>query len=99
MQAAWLLAFGMGISNVAGRFAAVNKRRIDTTSGTLAGGKAAALTNKAKFGADFYAKIGAIGGRNGRTGGYWYKKYVVGDTESVSRAGKLVGQLPSSVVM
>jgi general stress protein YciG len=40
-------------------------------AGTKAGGKAAASTNKAKYGADFYAKIGAQGGKKGRTGGFF----------------------------
>ena len=40
-------------------------------SGTKDGGKAAAATNKAKYGADFYAKIGAKGGKKGRTGGFY----------------------------
>lgn len=40
-------------------------------AGTKAGGKAAASTNKAKYGADFYAKIGAQGGKKGRTGGFY----------------------------
>ncbi len=40
-------------------------------AGTKAGGKAAASTNKAKYGADFYAKIGAAGGKKGRTGGFF----------------------------
>ena len=39
-------------------------------AGTKAGGMKAAATNKAKFGSDFYAKIGAKGGKNGRTGGF-----------------------------
>lgn len=39
-------------------------------AGTVTGGKKAAATNKAKHGADFYAKIGAKGGRLGRTGGF-----------------------------
>ena len=39
-------------------------------AGTKLGGKAAATTNKAKYGSDFYAKIGAKGGKNGRTGGF-----------------------------
>ncbi len=39
-------------------------------AGTKAGGKAAAETNKKKYGSDFYARIGAAGGRNGRTGGF-----------------------------
>lgn len=40
-------------------------------AGTVAGGKAAAATNKAKYGADFYGRIGAIGGKRGRTGGFY----------------------------
>ena len=39
-------------------------------AGTKAGGMKAAATNKAKFGSDFYAKIGRKGGQNGRTGGF-----------------------------
>jgi general stress protein YciG len=40
-------------------------------AGTKAGGKAAAMTNRAKYGADFYARIGAKGGKLGRTGGFY----------------------------
>ena len=40
-------------------------------AGTKTGGQAAAATNKAKYGADFYAKIGAQGGKKGRTGGFF----------------------------
>jgi general stress protein YciG len=40
-------------------------------AGTKAGGKAAASTNKQKYGADSYAKIGAKGGKLGRTGGFY----------------------------
>jgi len=40
-------------------------------AGTIEGGKAAAATNKKKYGADFYAKIGAAGGKKGRTGGFY----------------------------
>lgn len=39
-------------------------------AGTKAGGQKAAATNKALHGSDFYAKIGAIGGKKGRTGGF-----------------------------
>ena len=39
-------------------------------SGTIEGGKKAFKTNLKKYGKDFYAKIGAIGGRNGKTGGF-----------------------------
>lgn len=39
-------------------------------AGTENGGKEAAKTNKKKYGSDFYAKIGAMGGKKGRTGGF-----------------------------
>lgn len=40
-------------------------------AGTKAGGKAAAITNKIQHGEDFYKRIGAIGGKIGRTGGFY----------------------------
>lgn len=40
-------------------------------AGTKEGGKAAANTNKSKYGDDFYAKIGALGGKKGKTGGFY----------------------------
>jgi general stress protein YciG len=40
-------------------------------SGTKDGGKAAANTNKTRYGKDFYARIGAKGGKNGTTGGFF----------------------------
>jgi len=40
-------------------------------AGTIQGGKAAATTNKTKYGTDFYAKIGAKGGKRGHTGGFY----------------------------
>lgn len=39
-------------------------------AGTKDGGKAAAETNKIRYGKDFYARIGAIGGKKGNTGGF-----------------------------
>lgn len=39
-------------------------------AGTKAGGKSAAATNKSKYGHDFYARIGAMGGKKGHTGGF-----------------------------
>ena len=38
-------------------------------AGTKAGGAKAAATNKAKYGKDFYSRIGQKGGKNGTTGG------------------------------
>lgn len=40
-------------------------------AGTKAGGKAAAATNKQKYGSDFYARIGSQGGKLGKTGGFF----------------------------
>ena len=39
-------------------------------SGTKIGGQKARKTNMERHGADFYSRIGAIGGRNGHTGGF-----------------------------
>lgn len=39
-------------------------------AGTKEGGLAAAATNKRIHGADFYARIGAIGGKISKTGGF-----------------------------
>lgn len=38
--------------------------------GTIDGGRKAATKNKLRHGADFYARIGAMGGRKGHTGGF-----------------------------
>jgi general stress protein YciG len=40
-------------------------------AGTKQGGARAAATNKSKYGSDFYARIGASGGKVGRTGGFY----------------------------
>lgn len=39
-------------------------------AGTKLGGAKASATNRKKHGADFYARIGAMGGRAGNTGGF-----------------------------
>lgn len=62
-------------------------------SGTKEGGQRARDTNKANYGADFYAKIGAKGGQKSTTGGFWYKKYVEGDVEAIRAAGQVGGTL------
>lgn len=43
-------------------------------AGTREGGRNAAATNKAKYGENFYAQIGAIGGRNGTGGGFFQNR-------------------------
>lgn len=40
-------------------------------AGTKAGGAKAAAKNKKLYGSDFYARIGAKGGKNGHTGGFY----------------------------
>lgn len=56
-------------------------------AGTKLGGKKAAATNKLKYGQNFYAAIGAIGGRNGTTGGFYANR------ELASRAGRIGGTI------
>ena len=43
-------------------------------AGTTAGGRVAAEKNKAKHGVDFYARIGAMGGKKGHTGGFYVNR-------------------------
>lgn len=54
-------------------------------AGTKAGGQAAAATNKAKYGADFYGKIGAKGGKLSRLGGF-------GEGEAGRARARLAGE-------
>jgi len=39
-------------------------------AGTVEGAKKTVETNKRKYGEDFYKKIGSIGGKIGKTGGF-----------------------------
>ena len=39
-------------------------------AGTKAGGLKAAATNIERYGENFYARIGKVGGQNGHTGGF-----------------------------
>lgn len=56
-------------------------------AGTKAGGLKARETNMSKHGADFYARIGAKGGRNGHTGGF------AANPELARRAGAKGGRI------
>lgn len=60
--------------------------------GTKLGGLRASQTNKARYGEDFYVVIGEKGGKKGRTGGFWYAKHVLGDTEFIRKAGAKGGR-------
>jgi general stress protein YciG len=56
-------------------------------AGTKTGGKAAASTNKTKYGADFYAKIGAMGGKKGTTGGFFANRELA--RQAGSKGGRI----------
>ncbi|HXR49563.1 MAG TPA: hypothetical protein VN778_00870 [Verrucomicrobiae bacterium] len=56
-------------------------------AGTKAGGQAAAATNKQKYGSDFYAKIGAKGGKLGKTGGFFANRELA--REAGRRGGRI----------
>lgn len=58
-------------------------------SGTKLGGMKARNTNIERYGKDFYKKIGAIGGRNGHTGGF------AANPELARLAGKKGGHMSS----
>ncbi len=61
-------------------------------AGNKEGGKRAATTNKAKYGADFYARIGAMGGKKGTTGGFYANRDLAREAGHkggvISRRGK-----------
>jgi len=54
-------------------------------SGNKQGGLKAAATNLTKHGADFYARIGAIGGKASTTGGFYANR------ELAKEAGRIGG--------
>jgi uncharacterized protein len=62
-------------------------------SGTSEGGKAAAVTNRARHGKDFYKRIGADGGKNSTTGGFWHAKHVLKDDQFIRDTGALGGRV------
>lgn len=55
-------------------------------AGTLEGGRKAAKSNKERYGNDFYAVIGAKGGRIGTTGGFYANRELA--REAGSKGGK-----------
>lgn len=61
-------------------------------AGTKIGGAKAAATNKRKYGADFYKKIGEQGGKKGRTGGFWHARYIA-KTNLAREAGAKGGRI------
>lgn len=61
--------------------------------GSSRGGRKAAATNKAKYGEDYYKKIGTKGGARSNTGGFWHAKYVLGDVDKIRKAGSKGGSI------
>lgn len=66
--------------------------------GTVAGGRKARETNYKKHGADFYKRIGTVGGRNGHTGGFAANQALASVAGRIggmrSRRGKAVNIYP-----
>ncbi len=56
-------------------------------AGTKEGGRKAAEANKKKYGSDFYAKIGAKGGKKGTTGGFFANRELA--REAGRKGGKI----------
>lgn len=56
-------------------------------AGTKQGGRKAAATNKAKYGRDFYARIGSMGGKMGHTGGFYANR------DLARKAGRVGGRI------
>lgn len=56
-------------------------------AGTKAGGLKARQTNIERHGKDFYREIGAMGGRNGHTGGF------AANPELAREAGRIGGKI------
>jgi general stress protein YciG len=61
-------------------------------AGTQMGGQKAAATNKAKYGSDFYRRIGAQGGAASGTGGFYHAK-LQGREDFIREAGRRGGTI------
>lgn len=58
-------------------------------AGTVKGGKLAAKKNVERHGLDFYARIGAKGGKKGRTGGFYANRELA---REAGRKGGLISR-------
>lgn len=64
-------------------------------AGTKEAGKAAAATNIRRYGEDFYRRIGAIGGKKGRTGGFFANRELA---RTAGRKGGLISRRGKALV-
>lgn len=64
-------------------------------AGTKAGGMKASQTNKEKYGEDFYANIGKIGGTMSNTGGFYNNKELA--RIAGAKGGKISKRKPKNV--
>lgn len=64
-------------------------------AGTKAGGMKAAATNKARHGKEFYARIGAKGGKKGTTGGFYANRDLA---REAGRKGGLISRRRKATV-
>lgn len=60
-------------------------------AGTIEGGAKARDTNKRKYGADYYSKIGAKGGKKSKTGGFFANRELA---REAGRKGGLISRRP-----
>lgn len=65
-------------------------------AGTKAGGKRAAETNKKRYGDDFYGRIGAVGGKNGRTGGFYANRELA--RTAGAKGGRISRRVPTKKI-
>lgn len=63
-------------------------------AGTKAGGMKAAATNKSRHGKNFYAQIGAKGGKKGTTGGFYANRDLA---RAAGRKGGLISRRRKTV--
>ena len=65
-------------------------------AGNQIGGAKAAATNKAKYGEDYYKRIGAQGGKKGTTGGFYANRELA---REAGRKGGKVSKRGTPVLM
>lgn len=65
-------------------------------AGTKEGGQRAASTNRQRHGKDFYARIGAAGGKKGHTGGFYANRELA---RAAGRKGGLISRRSKTTII